>query len=153
MANDLNQCNFIGRLAKEPEVRYLPNGEAVASFTIAVGESWKDKASGDTNESVEWVRCTAWRRLAEVCGEYLKKGQQVFISGKMKTRKWTDNEGRDRYSTEIHVERMQMLAAPRDKNNPPPPGEEDAPPARKTNAPSAGKRDGGIADMENDIPF
>ena len=86
MANNLNQCNFIGRLGDDPEVRYTTGGDAVASFSIAIGSSWKDKA-GEKQERTEWVNITAWGKLAEICGEYLKKGSKVFVSGHMKIRK------------------------------------------------------------------
>lgn len=108
MANDLNQCQFIGRLGDSPDVKYMPNGDAVANFVIACGEKWKDK-NGQPQESTEWVRCTAYRKLAEIIGEYLAKGSQVYVSGKMKTRKWQDQQGQDRYTTEIIVNNMQML--------------------------------------------
>ena len=108
MGNDLNLCQFIGRLGKEPEIRYTQGGDAVANFSIAVGESWKNKA-GEKVEKVEWVRCVAWRRLAEVIGEYLTKGSQVYISGKFQTRSWEDSDGEKKYMTEIQVIQMQML--------------------------------------------
>jgi single-strand DNA-binding protein len=108
MANDLNQCNFIGRLGNEPDVRYLPNGDAVANISIAVGESWKDK-QGQKQERTEWIRVVAFRKLGEIVGQYLNKGSKVYISGKMVTRKWTDKEGIERYSTEIVANNMQML--------------------------------------------
>lgn len=105
MANDLNQCNFIGRLGKEVDMRYMPNGTAVASFSIAVGWKSKDK------EGAEWVQITAFEKLAEICGQYLVKGSQVFISGRFKTEKYTDKDGIERYSTKIVADRMQMLGA------------------------------------------
>ena len=108
MANDLNNCQFIGRLGKDPEVKYLPNGNAVASFSIACGESWKDQQGGK-QERTEWVNCSAFGKLAEIIGEYLKKGSQVFIGGKMKTDKYQAQDGSDRYSTKIVVRDMQML--------------------------------------------
>ena len=108
MANDLNQCQFIGRLGDNPDVKYMQNGDAVANFVIACGEKWKDK-NGQPQESTEWVRCTAYRKLAEIIGEYLAKGSQVYVSGKMKTRKWQDQQGQDRYTTEVIVNNMQML--------------------------------------------
>lgn len=115
MAN-LNQCNFIGRLGADPEIRYMPNGDMVANLTIAVSEKWTDKNSGEQREETEWVRIVAFRKLAEIIGQYLKKGAPVFISGKMKTRKWQDNNGQDRYSTEIIAEQMQMLGSKADDN-------------------------------------
>ncbi len=110
MANDLNQCNFIGRLGRDPEVRYTPDGAAVANFSIAVGESWKDKASGEKQEKTEWVKCVAWRKLGEIIGEYLSKGSQVFISGKLQTRSW-EKDGVTKYTSEIIVNQMQMLGS------------------------------------------
>ena len=103
MANDLNQCNFIGRLGEDPQIRYMPTGEAVANMTIACG--WKSKEK----EGTEWVRLVAYQKLAEICGEYLRKGSKVFVSGKFKTRKWQDQQGIERYTTEIVVNEMQML--------------------------------------------
>jgi single-strand DNA-binding protein len=110
MASDLNLCQFIGRLARDPEIKYTQGGVAVANFTVACGEKYKTKA-GEQVENTEWVKCTAWRRLAEVIGEYLSKGSQVYISGKQQTRKWEDKDGNNRYSTEIQVDRMQMLGS------------------------------------------
>ena len=86
MSNDLNQCNFIGRLGNDPECRYLPNGDAVTNISIAVGESWKDK-QGNKQERTEWIKVVAFRKLGEISAEYLRKGSKVYISGKMKTRK------------------------------------------------------------------
>ncbi|HBJ74659.1 MAG TPA: single-stranded DNA-binding protein [Syntrophaceae bacterium] len=103
MANDLNQCQFIGRLGKDPEQRFLPNGDAVVNFSLAVGWKGKDK------EGCEWVNVVAFKKLAEIIAQYCTKGQQVYISGKMRTRKWQDKEGQDRYSTEIVADQMQMV--------------------------------------------
>lgn len=105
MANDLNQCNFIGRLAADPESRFMPSGEAVANFRIAVGWKSKDK------EGAEWVPVVAFGKLGEICNQYLAKGSQVFISGRFRTRKWQDQSGNDRYSTEIVADQMQMLGS------------------------------------------
>ncbi len=107
MANDLNQCQFIGRLGKDPESRFMPNGKAVTSFSLAVGSQWKTK-DGEKQESTEWVNCTAFDKLGEICGEYLKKGAQVFVSGKLKTDKY-DKDGVTHYSTKVIVNEMQML--------------------------------------------
>lgn len=102
MSNDLNQCNFIGRLGKDPEQRFLASGDAVANFSIAVGWKGKDK------EGTEWVPCTAYGKLAEICGQYLKRGSQVYVSGRFKTRQW-EKDGVTRYTSEIHIDTMQML--------------------------------------------
>lgn len=140
MANDLNQCNFIGRLGADPDSRYLSNGDAVCNFRIAVG--WK----GKEKEGAEWVPCTAYGKLAEICGEYLRKGSQVFVSGRFITRKWQDKDGNDRYTSEINLDRMQMLGskAGSDTDRPAAPSREPA----SRPAPS-----GGVAGMESDIPF
>lgn len=103
MSNDLNSCSFIGRLGKDPELRFTPSGEAVANLSLAVG--WK----GQKSEGTEWVRLVAFGKLAEICGEYLKKGSQIYAQGRFRTRKWQDKEGRDRYTTEVVIDRMQML--------------------------------------------
>ena len=108
MANDLNQCTFIGRLGKDPETRYLASGDAVTNFSIAVGESWKDK-QGQKQERTEWVNVSCFGKIAEICGEYLRKGSKVMVSGKMKTDKWQDQSGNDRYTTKIMLRDMNML--------------------------------------------
>jgi single-strand DNA-binding protein len=103
MSNDLNNCQFIGRLGKEPEVKYLQSGDAVCNFTLAVGWKSKDK------EGVEWVNVTAFGKLGEVCGQYLHKGSQVFVQGRFKTDKYTDKNGVEKYSTKIQAEKIQFL--------------------------------------------
>jgi single-strand DNA-binding protein len=113
--SDLNQCNFIGRLGKDPEVRYMKDGKAVASFSIAVGKKWKNQA-GQKLEATEWVRITAFGNLAEICKQYLRKGGRIFISGEIKTTKWQDQSGNDRYSTEIIARQMQMLDSAEQSN-------------------------------------
>lgn len=120
MANDLNQCNFIGRLGADIEQRFLPSGDSVSNFRIAVGKQWRDKGSGDKKESTTWVQCVAFGKLADVCSQYLAKGSRVFISGEMSVRKWQDQSGQDRYSTEIKVRDMQMLDSPGGQQGQPP---------------------------------
>lgn len=105
----LNKVMLIGNLGKDPEVRYTTSGQAVASFSIATTEKFKNKQSGDWDEKTEWHRVTLWGKLAEIAGEYLAKGKTVYIEGRLQTRKWTDRDGNDRYTTEIIGERMQML--------------------------------------------
>jgi len=104
----VNKVILIGRLGKDPETRYMPNGEAVTNVTLATSENWKDK-SGEKQEKTEWHNLVFYRRLAEIAGEYLKKGSQVYVEGKLQTRKWQDKEGKDRYTTEIIVNEMTML--------------------------------------------
>jgi len=108
MAN-LNQCNFIGNLTRSPEIKTLYDGSSMCKVSIAINESWKDKATGEKQEKTEFVNVIAFKRLAEVMGDYLKKGASVFISGKFQTRKWEDKEGNNRYTTEIIANQMQML--------------------------------------------
>lgn len=109
MARGVNKVILIGNLGKDPEVRYMPNGQAVANVTIATSENWKDKNTGEQQERTEWHRVVFYRRLAEIAGEYLKKGSRIYVEGKLQTRKWQDNNGQDRYTTEIIGNEMQML--------------------------------------------
>nr|DAP20423.1 MAG TPA: Single strand binding protein [Bacteriophage sp.] len=104
----VNKCLFIGNLTADPEIRTMPNGEQVANFTIALNERYKAK-DGNVVENVEYVRIVLYRRLAEIAGQYLHKGSQVYIEGRLKTRKWQDNNGQDRYTTEIQGDNLQML--------------------------------------------
>jgi single-strand DNA-binding protein len=105
----VNKVILIGNLGQDPEVRYMPNGNAVANISIATSETWKDKNTGDNQEKTEWHRVVLFRKLAEIAGEYLKKGAKVYIEGKLQTRKWQDQGGQDRYTTEIVAEQLQML--------------------------------------------
>lgn len=118
----LNQCSFIGRLGQDPEVRYSPSGIAFANLSVACSEKWKDKQTGEQKERTEWVKAVASGRLAEVCGEYLRKGALVYISGKMATRKWQDQAGQDRYTTEIRINEMKMLDSKSSAQQPNQPG-------------------------------
>ena len=104
----VNKVILVGNLGQDPEVRYMPNGNAVANLSIATSESWKDQ-QGQMQERTEWHRLTMYRRLAEVAGEYLRKGSQIYVEGKLQTRKWQDQQGQDKYTTEIIVDQMQML--------------------------------------------
>ena len=107
----INKVILIGRLGSDPEVRYTPSGVAVANFNIATSEEWKDKDSGEKKERTEWHRIVAWRRLGEICGEYLSKGKQVYIEGRLQTRDWEDRDGNKRYTTEIVASDVQFLGA------------------------------------------
>ena len=104
----VNKVILVGNLGKDPEVRFMPNGDAVCNFSIATTDSWKDKA-GERQEKTEWHNIVIYRRLAEIAGEYLKKGRPVYIEGRLQTRKWQTKEGQDRYTTEIIADSMQML--------------------------------------------
>jgi len=161
----INKVLLIGNLGKDSETRYMPNGEAVTNITIATTETWKDKQSGEKKESTEWHRIVFYRRLAEIAGQYLKKGASVYIEGSLKTRKWQDKEGNDRYTTEIIASEMRMLGSRQGGESCPPPGSATPPagasaarpaspavtPVGAASAPAmAGS---GFKDFEDDIPF
>ena len=147
MARGVNKVILIGNLGKDPEVRYMPNGNAVANITLATSESWKDKTSGEQQEKTEWHRVVMFRRLGEIAGEYLKKGSKVYIEGKLQTRKWQDNSGNDRYTTEIVADQMQMLDS-RGGSSANFSGESKSAPAMAP-APAAAADD----DLYGDVPF
>ncbi len=135
MSHDLNLCQFIGRLGKDPETRYTPDGTAVSTFPLAVGWKSKDK------DGTEWVRCVSFGKLAETVGQYLHKGKQCYVSGRLNTRKYQDKDGVDRYSTEVNLERMQLLGS---KD-----GRDEAPASK----PAASHASGADYDDGSDIPF
>lgn len=107
----INKVIIVGHLGNDPEMRSMPNGEAVANISVATSESWTDKATGERKEVTEWHRIVLYRRLAEIAGQYLHKGSQVYVEGRLKTRKWQDNNGQDRYTTEIQGDNLQMLGS------------------------------------------
>jgi len=109
MARGINKVIIVGNVGGDPETRYMPSGSAVTNLTVATNESWKDKQSGEQKERTEWHRVAMFNRLAEIAAEYLRKGSQVYIEGKLRTRKWQDKSGNDRYTTEIIADEMQML--------------------------------------------
>ena len=153
----VNKVIVVGNLGADPETRFLPSGEAVTNIRVATTDKWKDKASGEMKEATEWHRISFFGRLAEVAGEYLKKGSQVYVEGSLRTRKWQDKDGQDRYSTEIRADVMQMLGrregggAPRAASDAGERGESRAAAAPK---PAAAKKPAGkFDDMEDDIPF
>ncbi|MFN2308172.1 MAG: single-stranded DNA-binding protein [Gammaproteobacteria bacterium] len=111
MARGINKVILVGNLGKDPEVRYMPSGGAVANVTLATSESWKDKQTGEQKDRTEWHTVVFYQRLAEIVGEYLKKGSQVYVEGSLRTRKWQDKSGNDRYTTEIIASEMQMLGS------------------------------------------
>lgn len=161
----LNKVQIIGNLGRDPETRYMPSGDAMTSITVATTESWKDKATGEKKEQTEWHRITFFGKLAEIAGQYLKKGSQVYVEGSLRTRKYTDKDGVEKYATDIKADTMQMLgsrqgmgggsgAAMDDE------GYNNAPPARQNNAPAQQNRPAPAArpapnfsDMDDDIPF
>jgi len=161
----INKVILVGNLGRDPETRYMPDGGAVTNVSIATTDTWKDKTSGEKKEATEWHRVVFFNRLAEIAGEYLKKGSQVYVEGRLRTRKWQDKEGQDKYTTEIVCDTMQMLGGRQgmgegggrgggergggepaeSRGGPPPEGRPAAAGAKKP----AGKFD----DMEDDIPF
>jgi len=154
MARGVNKVILVGNLGKDPEVRYSPNGQAVANVTIATSESWKDKTSGEKQERTEWHRIVFFGRLAEIAGEYLKKGAQIYIEGRLQTRKWQDKDGHDRYTTEIVANEMQMLGSRSGAGMPSEPAMESAPAGASASAGArAGAKASVGADFDDDIPF
>jgi len=149
----VNKVIIVGNLGADPETRYMPSGEAVTNIRVATTDRWKDKASGEMKEATEWHRIAFFGRLAEISGEYLKKGSQIYVEGKLRTRKWQDKDGNDRYSTEVIGDTMQMLG--RREGGGEPRGESGG--AARAAAPAAakpaGKPAGKFDDMEDDIPF
>lgn len=113
MSFGVNKAIIVGYLGQDPDVRYMPNGKQVTNIRVATSEGWKDKQTGDKQERTEWHSIVAFEKLAEIMGQYLKKGAAVYIEGKIQTRKWQDKEGKDRYSTEIVASQMQMIGKPR----------------------------------------
>ena len=148
MARGVNKVILVGNLGKDPEVRYMPNGNAVANVTLATTESWKDRQTGEQQEKTEWHRVVMFRRLGEIAGEYLKKGSQVYIEGKLQTRKWQDNAGNDRYTTEIVANEMQMLGG---RGGGSAGFQADSAPAQAAPAPAPATA--GADDFDDDIPF
>jgi single-strand DNA-binding protein len=146
MARGINKVIIVGNLGQDPETRYMPSGAAVTNFTVATNESWKDKQTGEQKERTEWHRVAMFNRLAEVAAEYLRKGSQVYIEGKLRTRKWQGQDGQDRYTTEIIADEMQMLGGRGGASG---------------GGPSGGSQQGGGSappqpgpdDFDDDIPF
>ena len=139
MSNGVNKVFIIGNLGSDPEIKYTKAGDPVANLSIATSESWKDKNSGDLQEKVEWHRVVMFSRLAEIAEQYLKNGSKVFVEGKLQTRKWQDQEGKDRYTTEVVAKEMTMLDS-RSSNQ----AQEDSPKV---------ENDKPKSDFEEDIPF
>lgn len=155
MARGVNKVILVGNLGKDPEVRYSPDGKAVTNVTMATSETWKDKTTGEKQERTEWHRVVFFSRLAEIAGEYLKKGAQIYVEGRLQTRKWQDKEGKDRYTTEIVANEMQMLGSREGRGTAPDFDADDAAPRgqadNKTARPAAAAA--GAGDFDDDIPF
>jgi single-strand DNA-binding protein len=143
MARGINKVILVGSLGNDPEVRYSAAGNAVANISIATNEQWTDKQSGQKNEKTEWHRVVLFNRLGEIAGEYLKKGSQVYIEGKLQTRKWQDQNGQDRYTTEVVANEMQMLGGGQNAGSAAPQAQQKAP---------AQPRAGNFDDFDDDLP-
>lgn len=150
----INKVILIGNLGRDPEVRYTPSGAAVCNISLATTRNWKDKNSGDKVEETEWHRVVFYDRLAEIAGEYLKKGRPVYVEGRLKTRKWQDKDGKDNYTTEVIAEQMQLLGGREGASAGPSGGGDDAPALRPSaSKPAPAKSTASFDDMDDDIPF
>ena len=150
MARGINKVILVGNLGKDPEIRYSANGAAIANCTLATTESWKDRNTGEKQEKTEWHRVVFFSRLAEIVGEYLKKGSQIYVEGRLQTRKWQDQSGQDRYTTEIVANEMQMLGSRAGAGG----GDYSAPSASAGGGkPQSQPAPAGAADFDDDIPF
>ena len=157
----VNKVILVGNLGADPETRYLPNGDAVANIRLATSETWNDKATGEKREMTEWHRVVFYRRLAEIVGQYLKQGSSVYIEGRIRTRKWQDKEGQERYTTEIEASEMKMLGGRQSASASG--GETEYGSGQPSPAPDAGsartapaappKKASSLEDMDDDIPF
>jgi len=150
MARGINKVILIGNLGRDPEIRYTPSGAAIANVTLATSESWKDKQSGEAVERTEWHRIVFYERLAEIVGEYLRKGAKVFVEGRLQTRKWQDKTtGQDRYTTEIIANNMQMLDSKGSSASEPSTFEKPA----ATSQQAVQEAAPGLDNFDDDIPF
>ena len=147
MARGINKVILVGNLGADPETRYMPSGSAVTNLSVATSESWKDKQTGEQKERTEWHKVAMFNRLAEIAAEYLRKGSQVYIEGKLRTRKWQDRDGNDRWTTEIVADEMQMLGGRGGGGGSAPmsSGQDSGPPSAPPQA--------GPDDFDDDIPF
>ncbi|CDZ78056.1 Helix-destabilizing protein [Legionella massiliensis] len=157
MARGINKVILVGNVGGDPEVRYLPNGNAVTTLSVATSESWKDKQTGEKQDRTEWHRVVCFNRLGEIAGEYLRKGSKLYVEGSLRTRKWQDQQGQDRYTTEIIASDIQMLdskgtgGAPSYDDMAPPPHAQQQQSARKPQ-PAQSAQDA-FDELDDDIPF
>ena len=142
----VNRVHILGNVGRDPEVRYTPSGTAVCSLSVATSRSWKNKDSGEKQEETEWHRIAFYDRLAEIAGEYLRKGSSVYVEGRLKTRKWQDKDGKDQYTTEVIAEQMQLLGGREQQ-------EERQPAPKQQQKPAAKPSNKQLSDMDDDIPW
>ena len=146
----VNKVIIVGHLGKDPETRYTTSGDAICNIVVATTETWKDRQSGEKREATEWHRVVFFGKLAEIAGQYLKKGSQVYLEGKLKTRKWQDKDGADRYTTEINADELKMLGGKGDGQQSEPQRQQQAPQRQQAQKPASG---GGFNEFDDDIPF
>lgn len=151
MARGINKVILVGNLGQDPETRYMPSGGAVTNLRIATSESWKDKQTGEQQDRTEWHSIAMFGRLAEISAEYLRKGSQVYVEGKLRTRKWQDKEGRDRYTTEVIADEMQMLGSRGGAGAPMSGGSGGGSQSRPQSQPAS--QPAAVNDFDDDIPF
>lgn len=158
----VNKAIIVGHLGKDPEMRFFPNGDQIANVTVATTDKWKDKQTGDMREHTEWHRLVFTGRLAEIAGQYLRKGSQIYVEGSIRTRKWTDQSGQEKYSTEIRADQMKMLGKREADQQPtsyaPAPAQQQngcsaAPQQRQRHATPQPQPASGFEGMDDDIPF
>lgn len=162
MARGINKVILVGNVGVDPEIRYLPNGNAVTTLSLATSESWKDKTSGEKQERTEWHRVVCFNRLGEIAGEYVRKGSKLYVEGSLRTRKWQDQQGHDKYTTEIIAADLQMLDSKGGSNNNSMPNYDDMPQAQSAapaqnyqsnrQQPSQAAQDA-FDQLDDDIPF
>ena len=153
MARGINKVIIVGNLGQDPDTRYMPSGSAVTNMTVATNESWKDKQTGEQKDRTEWHKVAMFNRLAEIAAEYLRKGSQVYIEGKLRTRKWQDRDGNDRYTTEIVANEMQMLGGRGGGGGGFEPAGSDTQSAPAAATASAAPAEAPMDDFDDDIPF
>ncbi len=151
----VNKVILVGNLGRDPETRYAPSGDAICNVNLATTDTWKDKQTGEKKEATEWHRVVFFGRLAEIAGQYLKKGSQIYVEGSLRTRKWQDKDGQDRYTTEIRGDEMKMLGSRQGMGDAPPRESGGAPAAAPAGRPAAtpAASSSGFGDMDDDIPF
>ena len=154
--SSLNKVQIIGRLGQDPESKFMPSGEAVCNISVATSERWKDKNTGEQREATEWVRVVMFGKLAEIATQYLTKGSLAYFEGKMKTRKWTDQQGVERHTTEVHCNEMKMLGSKQDgqqNGQSQAPAQQQRAPQNNATNPSTPQQPAGFDDFSDDIPF
>ena len=157
MARGINKVILVGNVGLDPEVRYMPNGNAVTTLSVATSETWKDKQTGDKQERTEWHRVVCYNRLGEIAGEYIRKGSKLYVEGSLRTRKWQDQQGQDRYTTEIIASDIQMLdskggSSGYEEMSPPSQTQQQSAPRQQQQQPAQAAQNA-FDELDDDIPF